>query len=464
MITTKLRKEINQCIVRISAESIKININIPYQLNTPLKGQGTGFFINDNGCILTCSHVVENAKNIYIEVPTINTKKYLCSIVSIIPKYDLAIIKINDKIKTKYLKLGDSNKLNTGDSVYAVGFPKNLTTNVNNIKYTLGIISGQQNGLIQTDTAINPGNSGGPLFLGNKVVGVNSRKLIGDNVSNIGYCIPINYYNLIKNIKDKIIYTPSFNFNYNITDPKTIENITPNNNNGIIISKIYDGSIFQNLKNDKDIILTKFDNYDIDNNGYSEYRWLGEKLNINDLLSNYKINQKINVEYYIKDIKHKKEIKLNKYEPHIKKLYFLENVDYIIICGSIFMNLTANHLIENNEILYQLNNQVDLYKSHVICTFVLPNSISDIYGNIHRNELISKVNDKEVNNLEEFKKALKNNLKINNKDFIKIESKSYNINMFEKNEINEHNSYLANIYKFNKSKSKNKKNKNIDNN
>lgn len=457
MITNKLRKEINKCIVRISAESIKININIPYQLNTPLKGQGTGFFINDKGYILTCSHVVENSKNIYIEIPSINTKKYLCSIISIIPKFDLAIIKINSKIKTSYVKLGDSNKLNVGDSVFAVGFPKNLTANVNNIKYTLGIVSGQQNGLIQTDTAINPGNSGGPLFLKDKVVGINSRKLVGNNVSNIGYCIPINYYKLIKNEKEKIIYTPMLNSNFNITDPKTIKNITSENNDGIIISKIYEGSILKSLEKKEDILLTKFDKYIIDNNGYSDYRWLGEKLNINDLINNYKNNEKINIEYYIKNIKYKKNIKLSKYEPKIKKIYFLDSIDYIIVCGSIFMNLTKDHLIENNEILYQLNNDSDLFKSHVICTFVFPNSISDIYGNITKNELISRVNNIEVNNLDDFKKSLNKNLVINKKKFIKIESKSYNINLFEKNEIENHNSELSKIYKFNIN-NKNKKN------
>ena len=454
MITNKLRKEINQCIVRISAESIKININIPYQLNTPRKGQGTGFFIKKDGYILTCCHVVENAKNVYVEIPTINNKKYLCKIISLIPKFDLAIIKITEKINNNYLDLGDSNKLNIGDNVFAVGFPKNLKKNVNNIKYTLGIISGQQNGLIQTDTAINPGNSGGPLFLDNKVVGINSRKLTGDDVSNIGYCIPINYYKNILDIKEKIIYNPDLNCNFNITNPNTIKCITKDINNGILISKIYDGSFLKKLKNnsEENILLTKFDKYNIDNNGYTDFRWLGEKLNIVDIISQYKINEEIKLEYYINNKKFNSKIKLEQHIPKIKTVYFIENIDYMIIGGSIFMNLSKDHIQKNNEILFQMNNDEDIFKKHLICSFVFPNSISDIFGNIESNELISKVNNIEVDDLESLKNAMKKYLLINKKKFIKIESKNFNINLFELDEIKKHNKNLSEIYKFNMKK------------
>jgi len=76
------------------------------------------------------------------------------------------------------LTLGNSEKLKSSDEVFAVGFPKSISDiRANNMKYTLGIISGHQEGLIQTDTAINPGNSGGPLFIKDKVIGINSRKI-----------------------------------------------------------------------------------------------------------------------------------------------------------------------------------------------------------------------------------------------------------------------------------------------
>ena len=105
MITKELKKYINKSIVRITAEVIEININIPYELETPQKGQGTGFFINNKGLILTCAHVVDAAKNIYIEVPNISSKKYLCHIISICPEYDLALIQTDDLLNQHYLSL-----------------------------------------------------------------------------------------------------------------------------------------------------------------------------------------------------------------------------------------------------------------------------------------------------------------------------------------------------------------------
>ena len=69
-INNKLKKKINNSVVRISAEEININWNIPYFLEEPSKGQGTGFFIDKVGHILTCAHVVSGAKNIYIEIMT----------------------------------------------------------------------------------------------------------------------------------------------------------------------------------------------------------------------------------------------------------------------------------------------------------------------------------------------------------------------------------------------------------
>ena len=353
MIKKDLKEYINKCVVRITAEVISININIPYELETPRKGQGTGFFINNKGLILTCAHVVDAAKNIYIEIPNISSQKYLCKIIYICPEFDIALIQTNEIFNKHYLKLGNSDTLGSSNNVFAVGFPKNFSRiNVNNIKYTEGIISGQQSGLIQTDTAINPGNSGGPLFYKNKVIGINSQKLIGDNVSNIGYAIPINKFKNINtdyNLKNKIIYRPSFEFIFNNTS-KNIAKIMTNNkhSNGVYISKIFDKSIFKKGNINEEIILTKLDKYNIDNNGYTNFRWMGEKVHLNNILDFYKNNDKINIEYYENNIKYKKKIQLEPFIPTIKKIYSnLEDIYYYILGGAIFMDLSVKH-IENN--------------------------------------------------------------------------------------------------------------------
>jgi len=95
-----IRKKIGHSVVRIFAESININWKIPYLLENPSKGQGTGFFI-DSKHIITCCHVVDGAKNVYIEIPDISTEKIKCTIVGLCPNFDIALLK-TESYKSKY--------------------------------------------------------------------------------------------------------------------------------------------------------------------------------------------------------------------------------------------------------------------------------------------------------------------------------------------------------------------------
>ena len=92
-LSKQFKKKISLAVVRIKAEDIEINWNLPYIIEPPSYGTGTGFFIDLKGTILTCAHVVNGAKNVYIEIPSIDSKKHLCKVLSICPEFDLAIIK-----------------------------------------------------------------------------------------------------------------------------------------------------------------------------------------------------------------------------------------------------------------------------------------------------------------------------------------------------------------------------------
>ena len=139
-IDDKIKKLINKTVVRVIAEDVSINWSIPYLINEPSKGQGTGFFINEKGDILTCAHVVNGARNVYIEIPSLGNDKYDCTIIAICPVFDIAMIRCN-KFKSKnYVKLGDSDRLIIGSEVMVVGYPASYTTsssNTNNLKYTV---------------------------------------------------------------------------------------------------------------------------------------------------------------------------------------------------------------------------------------------------------------------------------------------------------------------------------------
>ncbi|HEX2964135.1 MAG TPA: trypsin-like peptidase domain-containing protein, partial [Syntrophorhabdaceae bacterium] len=162
-----------------------------------VRGVGTGMLIDAQGHILTNYHVAGNATK--IEVQLTSGQRYSATLVGGDPKTDLAVIRINAKEKLSYVKFGDSDKVQVGQWIVAIGTPRGLDKTV-----TQGIVSAtHRTGItdpssyqdfLQTDAAINPGNSGGPLLnLQSEVVGVNSVIASSSGgFEGIGFAIPSN--------------------------------------------------------------------------------------------------------------------------------------------------------------------------------------------------------------------------------------------------------------------------------
>jgi serine protease Do len=149
----------------------------PIDDNSPSRiGFGSGFIISAKGIVMTNNHVVDGADQVLVHLR--DGTKYTSTKIKTDPKSDLAIITLDAKLPLPYLEFGDSNDMEIGDRVLAIGAPFGLAGTV-----THGIISSKDRSLrmnmyedfLQTDAAINPGNSGGPLVnLEGKVIGVNS--------------------------------------------------------------------------------------------------------------------------------------------------------------------------------------------------------------------------------------------------------------------------------------------------
>ncbi len=159
------------------------------------KSLGSGFIIDKEGFILTNNHVVEKTDEIKVKLA--NGKEYEAKIIGRDPKTDLALIRIETDEPLTPLPLGDSERLEVGDWVVAIGNPFGLGHTV-----TAGIVSakyrhlgaGAYDNFIQTDASINPGNSGGPLLdTQGEVVGINSAiySRSGGSIG-IGFAIPVN--------------------------------------------------------------------------------------------------------------------------------------------------------------------------------------------------------------------------------------------------------------------------------
>ncbi len=175
----------------------------PHKFKRKQQGQGSGFIISKEGHILTNNHVVEDADTITVILA--DKKKFKAKVIGTDPMSDVALIKIENGSDLPSLPLGDSDKLEVGEWVIAIGNPFGLNQTV-----TVGVVSAkgrsrvginEYENFIQTDAAINPGNSGGPLLnIHGQVIGINSALFSRTGgYMGIGFAIPINMVKAIEN-------------------------------------------------------------------------------------------------------------------------------------------------------------------------------------------------------------------------------------------------------------------------
>ncbi len=171
-----------------------------------IRGMGSGVIITPDGYIVTNYHVIEGASE--VEITLNNNETYVAEVVGSVPESDVALLKI-DAENLDYISFGDSNQIELGQWVLAVGNPFNLTSTV-----TAGIISAKGRSLsesqdmiqsfIQTDAAVNPGNSGGALVnVDGELVGINTA-ISSRTGSYIGYSFAIPSNNVRKIVEDLI--------------------------------------------------------------------------------------------------------------------------------------------------------------------------------------------------------------------------------------------------------------------
>jgi serine protease Do len=216
----RIVKDVSPAVVNIDVETMSKRSSLPlpfqddpffkrffgeefrrFSRSVPMKGRGSGFIVTKDGQILTNNHVVEGADKITITLS--DGKTYEAEVLGRDPTFDLAVVKINPESDLTILELGDSESIEVGEWVVAIGNPYGFEHTV-----TVGVISAKNrsihaqginfDGFLQTDAAINPGNSGGPLIdMDGKVVGINTA--IVPYAQGLGFAIPVDMAKQIMN-------------------------------------------------------------------------------------------------------------------------------------------------------------------------------------------------------------------------------------------------------------------------
>ena len=348
---------------------------------------GSGFIIDADGSILTNNHVVENASKIVVKLAG-DEQDYEAKVIGRDAKTDIAVIKINAKTNLAAASLGDSDRLEVGEWVMAIGNPFGLdgtvTSGIVSAKGRHNITQGPYDNFIQTDASINPGNSGGPLInLRGEVIGINTAifSRSGGNIG-IGFAIPIN---LVKELLPQLRGKGKVTRGYLGV---LIQKVTPEIAESLGMEKGY-GALVANVSKDGPAekagvkvgdVIVEFDGNPVKDSG-----------DLPIIVARTAVEKKARM----KVLRDKKEIILN---VAVGELKDEEVVAAAPEKGE--LGLTVQRLTP------QMAESLGLEKSEgVVVSAVEPGSTAEEAG-IRRGDVILEVDRKTVRNLDEYKKAV----------------------------------------------------------
>ncbi len=239
----------------------------------PKRGTGSGFIIDPEGYILTNNHVVAGADKIHVNLE--DDKEYTAKLIGTDPKTDIALIKITreegDNTPFPFLSMGDSDKLEVGEWVVAIGNPFGLSHTV-----TVGVVSAKDRSIgagpydefIQTDASINPGNSGGPLInIKGQVIGMNTAIISGNTGGNvgIGFAIPINVAKtILTDLRENGKVTRGWlGVMIQKVTPELAKSFSLKDNNGALVGDVIPGGPAAKAGVKRGDVIVKFNGYDV---------------------------------------------------------------------------------------------------------------------------------------------------------------------------------------------------------
>ncbi len=407
-------------VVQIVASVAATNLLQPYTAPNIGISSGSGFFIDDQGHIITNAHVVDQAKGIWIQIPSLGQRIIDVEVVGVTPDRDLALLRVSpeglDLIRQElggipFLALGDSDLVHRADDVLALGYPLGQKS----LKSTTGVISGREQNLIQMSAPINPGSSGGPLLNARgEVVGINTAAVT--EAQNVGYIIPVNDLKIV--LPDlhrvKLLRKPYLGVLFNNATDALTEYLGNPYPGGCYVVEVVKNSPLEKIGVRSGDMIYEINGHRIDIFGEIKLPQinLDDKFSIIDYVSRLAIGDKIELLVYRRG--ERKEFKFTfnfTDQPAIHERYLgYESIDYEIFGGMVVMPLTLNHIpvlgprvpgiVKYAETKYQTD-------PVLVITHIFPNSQLYRSRSIPAGATINEVNDKKVGTLDEFREAMK---------------------------------------------------------
>lgn len=456
---TKVRRELRNCVVQVFSHRAEFNWLEPYR--TPAQGQscGSAFFINDQGELITNAHVVNQAKAVFIQIPSQGKRQFEVDVIGLSMDRDLALLKLKpynvDTIqqalgKIPFLTFADSNSIMGSEEIMTLGYPLGQQS----LKGTTGIVSGREHiggqYMIQISAPINPGNSGGPsIDRCGHVVGVNTSGIMGSQ--NVNYIIPSNEVDLfIKQLrfmlnKQEVTKTPTLAenpldaLNNNAPEPEQPPLLVRKNPLGLIYAPSSDdlarllgnpvpgglyitdtcpNSLVQKAGLKPGDMIYNFNGHTVDIFGDMQVPWSDEKVGIIDLMSLMTYGDNITMKIYRKGTPHNLKFTYEQTPlAPIRQLYpGYEAIDYEMIGGLVIMPLSLNLLYILAPAVPELAWYIDVRnqtKPALVVTHLLPDSVAMRARTINVGAVITETNGKPTRSLEDFRTALQESVTTN---------------------------------------------------
>ena len=417
-------------VVMIMAVRQDFDYVTPWKKQSMSRGIGTGFVIDGNR-ILTNAHNVANAR--YIEVKKqYLAKRYPAQILYVGHDCDLALITVADPSffsDTTPLSFGSIPRINS--TVQTCGFPMGGQQ----LSITEGVVSRVETGIyshtqadshviVQTDAAINPGNSGGPVLQNGKVVGVAFQGLMA--ADNIGYMIPTTVIeHFLIDVKDGTydgfgssgvvgfegLHNPSYKTYLKVPDAK----------DGVVITEVVRSSTAEGILQ-KDDVITKIDDFDIDNDGTIQID--GLRLELGEVIDRKQIGETVTVEFYRDGQPQKAELKVALNAPVLTwgRIYDKEP-KYQVFAGLTFVTISRNYLESWGQnwltdipftlryLFMHANNLIDdpNRKEFVVLSEILPDEVNT-YVTGFKSQVVETVNGVKINALHDLPSAFEKDI------------------------------------------------------
>jgi hypothetical protein len=446
------------CTIKIETDNVITDIFNPFKNSSEYISTGTGFFIDTEGHILTCSHVVEHAIAVYFSIPRFGKKMHVAKILSICPELDVALLKTVGYKPQSFYQLNTGITSLVGARVSAIGYP----LSADSLKITNGTISGYDKYNIQTDAPINPGNSGGPLINNdtNNVVGINSSKSVADDVEGTGFALPIHFVNDIlqkmKSGKELIIYKPTPLCHFDATTSKLIKHCNIDKY-GARLRKLHKQSVFSKAGLHDGDILYRIGKMKVDKYCDIKLPWAPNKISIHESFIKYNIGDVINVKYYScgDNIKKNANVILEQHKLLRKYYNKHDKLDFEIISGIVMTQLTVNHITEpDNHYIstFRTTDLVNYYNNDKRPTVLISNILNGSYMRKLKvfvaGERIVKVDDHNVSTINDIRLCVIDSLIVKKNKYVTLHTNEKSMVALDIKCILNDNIKLHELYKY----------------